>query len=216
MLKPVTLALTLALFVSCGKKSSGGGTDTSEEIVNLDSIEITPEAPAPEAAITFKTSGVNYLGSMTSSQQRKFENALEVVRLVVTTEEFKNRVLNHKYNGIKQFANNNGLTNTQIYKKILEAAETFKLAKNNTMDMGVELYTASTNVVGYTYPSSTQIWVNTKFFNIYTAAGVANNLVHEWLHKLGFGHDSSATTRRPYSVPYAIGYIVKDIGQDFL
>lgn len=216
MLKPVTLALTLALFVSCGKKGSGGGGDVSEEIVNLDSVEITPDSPTPEAAITFKTTGVEFLGSMTTSQRNKFKDALEVVRLVVTTEEFKDRVLNHKYNGVKQFANNNGLSNAQIYKKILEAAETFKLAKNNTMDMGVELYTASTNVVGYTYPTSTQIWVNTKYFNVYSAAGVAHNLVHEWLHKIGFGHDSSSTSRRPYSVPYAIGYIVKDIGQDFL
>jgi ssRNA-specific RNase YbeY (16S rRNA maturation enzyme) len=215
MLKPFTLALTLALFVSCGKKSSGG-QDASEEVINLGSVEITPDTPTPEAAITFKTNGVNYIGSMTSSQVRKFDKALEVVRLVITTNEFKNRVLNHKYNGKKQFANNNGLTNSQIYKAILEAAETFKRAKNNTMDMGVELYTASNTVVGYTYPSSTQIWVNTKYFNMYTAAGVAHNLVHEWLHKLGYGHDASSTARRPYSVPYAIGYIVKDIGQDFL
>ncbi len=216
MFKPVTLALTLALFVSCGKKSSGGGGDASEEIVNLDSVEITPEAPAPEAAITFKTNGVYYLGGMTSSQEKKFENALEIVRLVITTEEFKNRVLNHKYNGVKQFVNNNGLSNSQIYKKILEAAETFKPAKNNTVDMGVELYTASANVIGYTYPNSTQIWVNTKYFNTFALTSVAMNLTHEWLHKMGFGHDSSSTSRRPYSVPYAIGYIVRDIGKDFL
>lgn len=215
MLKPVTLALTLALFVSCGKKSSGGG-ETSEEVVNLDSVEVTPEAPAPEAAITFKTSGVYYLGGMTSNQQNKFENALDIVRLVITTEEFKNRVLNHKYNGVKQFVNNNGLSNSQIYKKILEAAETFKTVKNNTMDMGVELYYSSNNVIGYTYPTSTQIWVNRKYFDTFALTSVAMNLTHEWLHKMGFGHDSSATTRRPYSVPYAIGYIVRDIGKDFL
>lgn len=215
MLRPVTLALTLALFVSCGKKSSGGG-DPTDEVVNLDGIEVTPEAPAPEAAVTFKTNGVYYLGGMTSGQQKKFEDALEIVRLVITTEEFKNRVLNHKYNGVKQFVNNNGLSNAEIYKKILEAAETFKTAKNNTMDMGVELYYASTNVIGYTYPTSTQIWVNRKYFDTFALTSVAMNLTHEWLHKMGFGHDSSSTTRRPYSVPYGIGYIVRDIGKDFL
>lgn len=214
MFRTTSLVFLMAITVACGKSGSSGGAATEEaNEVNLTDVPVTTP-DVPEAAITFKTN-VDLI-SMTATQEKKMEKALEIVRLVIETEEFRDKVLNHKYNGKKTFVDNGGYTNEQIYKKILEGAEKFKPAKNNTMDMGVEMYTASTNVVGYTYPTATQIWVNTKYFNQYTAAGVAHNLVHEWLHKLGFGHSSSATPSRPYSVPYAIGYMVMEIGKDFL
>lgn len=78
------------------------------------------------------------------------------------------------------------------------------------------MYYQASSVVGYTSPSITYINVNTKFFNTYAANQVAGNLFHEWLHKLGYSHDSSATAKRPYTVPYAIGYMVRDIGKSFL
>jgi hypothetical protein len=84
------------------------------------------------------------------------------------------------------------------------------------MDAEVELYYANTNVVGYTYSNSRRIWVNTKYFNSYTAAGVAHNLFHEWMHKLGYAHDSNWTINRDFSVPYALGNLVGEIGKKFL
>jgi hypothetical protein len=39
---------------------------------------------------------------------------------------------------------------------------------------------------------------------------VAGNLAHEWTHKLGFGHESAAEHD---SVPYGIGYIVREMGE---
>ena len=53
--------------------------------------------------------------------------------------------------------------------------------------------------------------MNTKYFDRYTPYQVAGNLTHEWLHKMGFTHDSAATSTRPYSVPYAVGYIVRQL-----
>ncbi len=76
------------------------------------------------------------------------------------------------------------------------------------MDVEVELYTEDVATVGYTNPKTRRIWMNTKYFRSYTSAQVAGNLTHEWLHKLGFGHALSNTKTRPYSVPYAIGYII--------
>jgi hypothetical protein len=84
------------------------------------------------------------------------------------------------------------------------------------MDTEVELYYAATNVVGYTYATSYRIWVNTKYFNSYSEAGVAHNLFHEWMHKLGFNHASTWSESRDYSVPYALGHLVGEIGRDFL
>jgi hypothetical protein len=38
--------------------------------------------------------------------------------------------------------------------------------------------------------------------------------MHEWLHKIGFSHAVKDTPERIYSVPYAIGYIVKGIARE--
>lgn len=230
----LTILMTLNL-VSCGK--SGGGSGSShEESASAQSADngetddaVTGDAPAqdesaptviaststlPSLALSFKTN-VAFM-SMTSAQKAKYNVAVAIVKKVVATESFRKKVLNFVYAGKKQFSNNDGKTNSQIYQSILSAAESLKPAKNNTMDLGVKMYYANNSVVGYTNPSITYINVNTKFFNNYAANQVAGNLFHEWLHKLGYGHDSSSTSRRPYSVPYAVGYMVRDIGKSFL
>lgn len=198
------------LSVSCSKENkSEDETDYSVlGVTESDFVTLPVQATTFDTNLTFIT--------MTSDQQRKFEAACEIIKLVVGTEEFKDRVLNHTYNGQKTFVDNGGYTNAQIYQIILNGAEKLIPLRNNTIDAELELYYAATNVVGYTYPSTNRIWVNTKYFNSYTAAGVAHNLFHEWMHKLGFNHSSSWTASRDYSVPYALGDIVGEIGRDFL
>lgn len=204
--------------VSCG--GSGGGSSSGDQSTQL-ATETSPDKSkgsttgVPALALSFKTN-VEYLSGFSASDEDKYDQAVAIVKKVVATEAFRTKVLNHKWNGTKTFANNNGLTNAQIYQSILDAAEKLTPKKNNTMDVGVKMYYANNNVVGYTNPSITYINVNTKFFNNYDANEVAGNLFHEWLHKLGYGHDSSATAKRPYSVPYAIGYMIRDLGKKFL
>lgn len=229
--------IMLSLSVSCGKGGSSGSgsseqtadsqTSTADivegdDVANGASTEqdepkgsaITATSSLPAKALSFKTN-VNLMG-FTSAQATKYNRAVALVKKVIRTEAFRTKILNFRYNGSKQFANNNGKTNSQIYQAILDAAEKLKPTKNNTMDLGVKLYYANNSVVGYTNPSITYINVNRKFFNQYADNQVAGNLFHEWLHKLGYGHDSSSTSRRPYSVPYAVGYMIRDLGKKFL
>lgn len=173
-----------------------------------------PISTLPALALSFMTN-IELL-NFSSTQEDKYNQAIEIVKLVVGTEEFRTRILGHTWNGSKQFADNGGKTNSQVYQSILDAAEKLRPEKNNTLDLEVELYYANNSVVGYTNPSVTQIWVNTKFFSGFEPNEVAGNLFHEWLHKLGYGHDSTATAKRPYSIPYAVGYIIRDIGKKFL
>ncbi len=163
----------------------------------------------PSTALTFDTN-LDLIGP-TTTQSTKVAQAEALIKKVVSTEAFRNAVLNHTYGGIKTFVNNDGLTNLQIYNKILEGAEELNKVKNNRMDMGVEFYYAATNTVGYTYSNITKIYVNTKYFNTNPPAYVSGNLMHEWLHKLGFTHASSYSTSRDYSVPYAIGDIISSL-----
>lgn len=173
----------------------------------------TSFAAVPTAALRFDTNVRTY--GMTSTQNAKVQSAERKIIKVIGSEEFRSRILNHRYGGRLAFNNNNGLTNAQIYQKILDAAEKYKLIKNNTMDLNVKTYYQNSNVVGYTTTSSIYINMNTKYLNKYTANEVATNMTHEWLHKLGFGHAVSYSTSRNYSVPYAVGKIMGELARKY-
>jgi hypothetical protein len=177
--------------------------------VRLDEIGLNKVVPS--AALNFD---VNIkLQNFNASQEDKILAAAELIRRVVASEEFKNAILKHRYQGKRQFVDNKGLSNRQIYKKILEGSEMLKKKVDNQMDLNLTIYRAQNNVVGYTYPNTMRIWMNSKFLNQNTAAKVTTNMMHEWLHKLGFDHDRSPTKRRPYSVPYAVGYLVAKLAK---
>jgi hypothetical protein len=144
-------------------------------------------------------------------QEAKVHKAIELIKKVVLSSEFKERVLSHTYEGKKSYVDNKGLTNEEIYQLIIDGPETLRPEKNSQMDVELELYTNSSNTIGYTYPNTTRVWVNTKYFNTYTPVQIADNLFHEWLHKLGFDHAVKYSKSRNYSVPYAIGYLVEEL-----
>jgi hypothetical protein len=219
-----SILLLCLVFSSCNKSDGGSSApkkDTAPVVVDPgtpapDPVPVPTQNPStglPNEAYTFDTNVT--LINMTAEQEVKFESAQDIIKKVVATEEFRNAVLNHTYNGVKTFVDNRGYSNEKIYQTILEAAEKLIPAKNNTMDMEVELYTESSNVIGYTYGSTKRIWVNTKYFNTNPLTSVASNLFHEWLHKIGYGHAVSYSTSRDYSVPYAIGRIVGSLGKNF-
>ncbi|HLW55734.1 MAG TPA: hypothetical protein VKY27_00010 [Bacteriovoracaceae bacterium] len=217
-----SLLLTLA---ACKGEGTEGTDPTIEDPTQIEN-PIDPKEPddsdndsqptpvpndgVPAAAKTLKVN-IKYV-NFTAAQKAKYEQAVEVVKKVVATKEFMDRVKNHKYGGKLTYVDNRGKTNAQIYQNILDGNETLQPTKNNAIDVEVELYYANTSTVGYTYSNSKRIWVNTKYFNTYTPAKVAGNLFHEWLHKLGYTHASSYSTSRDYSVPYAIGYMISNMG----
>ncbi|HXH32599.1 MAG TPA: hypothetical protein VNJ01_17510 [Bacteriovoracaceae bacterium] len=170
------------------------------------------QAAVPTEAFTFDTN-VRPI-SMTSSQEDKLDKAADLIKRVIATEAFRNKVLNHTYGGKKTFKDNGGLTNLQIYNKILAGAEKLQPSRDNEMDIEVELYYESANVVGYTMTGSKRIYMNTKFFNSYTSVNVSGNMMHEWLHKLGFKHAVNYTYSRDFSIPYAIGNIVESLARN--
>lgn len=196
--------------------TTGGTTGSTTGGTTGSTTGGTTPPPPPVSDQALDWSADIYFVNFSAAQESKVDKAVSLMKKVIASKTFKDKIINHTYNGKKTFVDNNGLTNTQIYQKLLDGAEKMgNTSKNNTMDVELELYYAATSTVGYTYPNSTRIWMNTKYFNNYTPIKVAGNLTHEWLHKLGFGHASSYSTSRNYSVPYAIGYLMEELAENY-
>jgi hypothetical protein len=177
-----------------------------------------PQPPAPVETLPNEALIFDAEVSFTNfgpSNEAKVMKAIELIKAVVRTTKFRDAVLNHSYGGKKTFVDNLGYSNAQIYQIFLEGAEKLRPEKNSRMDLDLELYTNnSNNTVGYTYPSTLRIWMNTKYFNSYQHPQVARNLFHEWTHKLGFDHDRAVTPSRPFSVPYGVGSIIENLSKE--
>lgn len=156
---------------------------------------------------TAKISDTNY----TAAQKAKVAEAERKIIAVVNSDKFKQKVLDFTYNGKKEFVDNNGLSNAEIYEKVFNGAEALQPALNYQMDITLTMYKSMTSTVGYTYPSVLKVWTNSKYHNSFSACDVVGNVFHEWVHKLGFSHADSHNKSRPYSVPYGLGYLVADL-----
>lgn len=205
MFKTLSLMFVFLFLAACGK--SGGGSSSGGDALTLEEIE---SGVVPSAALNFDVN-IKLDNGFTAAQEDKIQAASDLIKRVIGSAEFKNRILTHKFAGKKAFNDNGGLSNAQIYKKIIEGSEMLTPGIDNQMDLALEVYRAANNTVGYTYPTELRVWMNEKFLNANRPYKVTTNMVHEWLHKLGFKHSVSATATRKYSVPYAIGYLVRDL-----
>lgn len=168
-----------------------------------------PDVDVPVEASLFDTS--TQFTNFSAADQEKVNKALKIIKTVIRTSEFRDRVINFAYQGANRYVDSNK-SPEEIYQSLLDGAETLKPEVNHVMDLNLELYYSLTSTVGYTYPDVLKIWMNTKYFNSYTAAEVAGNIFHEWTHKLGYDHASSYSVSRDSSVPYALGYLMEELG----
>lgn len=145
----------------------------------------------------------------------KLEHAFGVLEAVVNTEEFKTRVINFKNSkGERAFASNTGKSNEEIYEFFMDGEETLQPNTTGEINFFLKLYNRPfSKVIGWTNGDINTIHINWKFFKNFKPQDVAGNLAHEWTHKLGFGHKSA---KEHDSVPYAIGYIVREMGERYL
>jgi hypothetical protein len=202
-----------------GTSVSGTNCEAPSEQPDTDVPSQEPEVPrdpsgeVPHEALTFDVKIELY--EFDSEDEAKVTKAIEIIKRVVGSKEFKDRVIDFTYNSRKQYLDNNGLTNEQIYQKLLEGKEDLVPEVDNQMDLELELYYSWRSTVGHTYPDALRIYMNTKFFNSYSPAEVAGNVFHEWTHKLGFDHASSYSVARDSSVPYALGYLMEELGKKY-
>jgi hypothetical protein len=218
------LALILGLALNAGPASAqepaAGGQSCDEHSLNqtfapVDGASralkaLAPGDLSPSADFPFLTVQIGKIKNYNSWQKEKLERARRLMETAINSEAFKERVLAHTYKGQLAFADNQGRSNAEIYESIRKAVELGFDNQEFVSNFNHRLYKhwwPWSKVVGYT--DIGQPWVNTnkKHFKKYTDAVIAGHLTHEWLHLLGYLHDSTFAG----SVPYDVGDIVSDI-----
>ncbi len=165
----------------------------------------------PEQNQAYKLNFNIQLVGFDEEQTEKMQDALERLNYAVNSLDFETMVKAHTYNEEETYVDNLGLTNSEIFEVIMEAAEELQPEVDHEIDLVVNLYYSNNSTVGYTYVNVNEIWINQKFFDLNSQAQIAGNILHEWTHKLGFEHDYYSTTSRNYSVPYGVGTIIEEI-----
>lgn len=193
------------------------GTLSTQSINTLDlHFDVLNMELANRAAITTPLKvRIDKLINFSSTIKNKVHSTQRVLDAIFDSQEFYDAVINHVYQGRKQFADNRGYSNQDIYNLIQLGKEKMSKRIDRQMNLKLKLYYENSDTVGWTYSNSDIIHVNRKFYGTYTEAKIARNLMHEWLHNMGFSHDSNVTNKRRYSVPYAIGDIVEKLARRY-
>lgn len=153
------------------------------------------------------------------SEKNRIENSFPIIEAVINSQEFKERVVSYVgSNRKREYASNKGLTNEMIYEKLMEGKEL--LNGTNTpfeMNLDIQRYLSGnpwSKVIAYTTPGkSPYIFVNGRKYKNISTTGIAGNLTHEWIHLMGFYHDSA---KDQDSVPYAIGSIMGQLAKKYV
>lgn len=149
-------------------------------------------------------------------QRQKLDESFRVIEAVINSNEFKEKVIGYiGSDGKRQYTSNNGLTNEEIYEKLMQGSELLLPDTTGEMNFDFTWYSRFwSKVIAYTNPGKNNwINVNWRFYKRFHENEMAGNVTHEWIHLNGFYHDSA---RDHDSVPYAVGYIMEDLAKKYI
>ena len=168
---------------------------------------------------------------LSDGQEREFELALSLLEETLNSEEFKTKVLSYRRSDGKRLFQKNflwnqtqrRLSNEDVYNILMRGDEHSIPGTEGEMNLNSWIKKCSwweragvwcRKVIGSTNPSSSKwIKINYKFYSRYHAPEMVNNLVHEWIHLLGFLHGSENMREE---VPYVVGRIAQDVAEQIL
>ena len=166
----------------------------------------------------------------------RLDMALEILEKIMNSEKFKQRVIGYQRpnrttasqnDHIREYHKNylwrdpsKTLTNEDIYKIIMNGNEKIRPDTLGEMNINIKKYKSpwykprAKNVIGWTNPSSSK-WINVNwhFYDHFKVHEMVGNIVHEWIHLLGFLHGNHYMREE---VPYVVGKIASDIAQEIL
>jgi len=125
----------------------------------------------------------------TAGELKKNSLAIDKIQEVVNGDCFQEEILK------RPLIQTNGKTNKEVLDNLRSARIKIRLSMYRKR---------FSKVNGYTYGNSDVINLNRKYHDNYGICSVANNLAHEWSHKVGYSHDFKPSKQRAFSVPYSI------------
>ena len=169
--------------------------------------------------------------SLGRRQKEKFEKALAILEEVMNSDEFRTKVLSYRRSdGQRLFQKNylwrntqQTLSNEDVFDIIMTANE--KMIPGTTGEMNIYSWvkvcswyerpgTWCRKVIGSTSPyDSKWMKLNWKFYSDFEVSNMVSNIVHEWLHLLGFLHGN---VNMREEVPYVVGSIAGQVAQNIL
>lgn len=135
----------------------------------------------------------------------KLSRVVSGVEKVINSDEFKEAVYSFEYNGKKQFVDNDGKTNEEIFAVIMAGKERLTPEMDFKWNLNYRIGPLGNNVIAQTSPSIKTVTLNSLKYYKFLDSNFAGTICHEQLHKLGFDHSFNNNSARPYSVPYGIG-----------
>jgi len=113
---------------------------------------------------------------------------------------------------IRGFWHNQNKSGLEIHNHLMTGAEKLNGEIDNEADINLRIDRSfGRRCIGYTYKNSIWQYLCQWVFSSYGPENIASNLAHEWCHKMGYSHEYKKTSRRKYSVPYAVGDYVEYI-----
>lgn len=168
----------------------------------------------------------------TGGQREKFELALLLLEQVLNSDEFKRKVLSYKNgHGKREYQKNylwdqqdSKLSNEDVYRILMKANE--KMIPESLGQMNIYARVRQCGrfqrmfliwchrVIGSTDPrKSPWMTLNWRFYKVYEVHNMVANIVHEWIHLLGFLHGKENMNEE---VPYVVGAIAGQVAKSIL
>lgn len=165
----------------------------------------------------------------TEFERKKVINALNLMLLCVNSDEFhefvtdtRNRVMRAEYHVgwwlwkkkkvlLSNLFKETNKSDMDIMSSIYSAKEVLSSDIDNEIDLDMVIDRSwSFSTIGYTYADSEEQYIYDDFFYNAELWEISGNIFHEWTHKLGFKHQYKYYVGREFTVPYALGYFVRD------
>jgi hypothetical protein len=160
---------------------------------------------------------IQSMSGFNTSQERFARRAMGKFEYVMNSRLLEQRITGFTSILGPRFEDNLGLTNKQVYEKLIAGSETYKPAANFQADLFLVLEEkpmpdfSPYPAIGFGIPGSKEITTYTWWFSIASEAAYAGHIAHEWSHKVGFDHSFDPNPTRQFTVPYAFGSIIEEL-----
>lgn len=145
----------------------------------------------------------------------KLKESLSIIDRVINSDSFKQKVKTFPFHYRKKLFGayiDTPHSNLEILSLLENPGDYPGKINHNSIDLYLHLIEgADRNKVGFGFEGEKKIYTYRKMFMKLEPQQIANHLVHEWLHKLGFTHAEYTIyfDKRHHAVPYAIGGFIE-------